>query len=121
MLNFLIDIYSPAFCSQRMEWQALSIVHGLSNQLRAACSNVVSSAQGLPRTVQDQLNSAKQSAEELYSSFGSTSTITPVIMEQSRHHLTKVLIALQISILFWYIILAKCRYFYCLNFYLGLC
>lgn len=79
---------------QKLEWQALSMVRGLSDQLRSACSNVVSSAQGLPSAVQDQLASARQSAEELYSSLGITSTITPLLLDQSRQRLTQVLVAL---------------------------
>lgn len=75
---------------QQLEWRALSMVRGLSEQLRSACSNVVSSAQGLPAAVQDQITNARQSAEELYSSMGSTSSITPVILERSRHHLAQV-------------------------------
>lgn len=78
------------FCSQQLEWRALSMVRGMSDQLRSACSNVVSSVQGLPGTVQDQITNARQSAEELYSSLGSASSITPVILERSRHHLTQV-------------------------------
>lgn len=69
------------------------MVRGLSDQLKSACSNVVSSAQGLPGAVQDQLTSARRSAEELHSSLGNTSTITPLLLERSRHHLTQVLIA----------------------------
>lgn len=67
------------------------MVRGLSDQLRLACSNVVSSAQGLPGAVQDQLTNAKQSAEELQSSLGNASTLTPLLLERSRHHLTQVL------------------------------
>lgn len=66
------------------------MVRGLSEQLRTACSSVVSSAQGLPGAVQDQLTSARRSAEELQSSLGSASTLTPVLLERSRHHLTQV-------------------------------
>ncbi|XP_040895562.1 mannose-6-phosphate receptor binding protein 1 isoform X2 [Toxotes jaculatrix] len=73
-----------------LEWQALSMVRGLSDQLRSACSNVVSSAQGLPGAVQDQLTNARRSAEELHSSLGSTSALTPLLLERSRHHLTQV-------------------------------
>uniref|UniRef100_H3BXV8 Perilipin n=1 Tax=Tetraodon nigroviridis TaxID=99883 RepID=H3BXV8_TETNG len=76
--------------AEQLEWRTLSMVRGLSEQLRSACSNVVSSAQGLPGAVQDQITSARQSAEELYSSMGSTSSITPVILERSRHHLAQV-------------------------------
>ncbi|XP_030288625.1 mannose-6-phosphate receptor binding protein 1 isoform X2 [Sparus aurata] len=73
-----------------LEWRALSMVRGMSDQLRSSCSNVVSSAQGLPGAVQDQLTSARRSAEELYTSLGNTSTITPLLLERSRHHLTQV-------------------------------
>lgn len=66
------------------------MVRGMSDQLRSGCSNVVSSAQGLPGTVQEQITNARQSAEELYASLGSTSSITPIILERSRHHLTQV-------------------------------
>lgn len=76
--------------AEQLEWRVLSMVHGLSAQLRSACSNVVSSAQGLPGAVQDQLTSARRSAEELHSSLGNTSTITPLLLERSRHHLTQV-------------------------------
>ncbi|XP_068582074.1 mannose-6-phosphate receptor binding protein 1 [Cebidichthys violaceus] len=76
--------------AEQLEWRVLSMVHGLSDQLRSACSNVVSSAQGLPGAVQDQLTSARRSAEELHSSLGTTSSITPLLLERSRHHLKQV-------------------------------
>ncbi|KAM7012492.1 mannose-6-phosphate receptor binding protein 1 [Tautogolabrus adspersus] len=76
--------------AEQLEWRALSMMRGLSDQLMSACSNVVSSAQGLPGAVQDQLTRARQSAEELRSSLGNTSTITPILLEGSRHHLTQV-------------------------------
>ncbi|XP_060889266.1 mannose-6-phosphate receptor binding protein 1 isoform X1 [Labrus mixtus] len=76
--------------AEQLEWRALSMMRGLSDQLMSACSNVVSSAQGLPGAVQDQLTSVRKSAEELRSSLGNTSTITPILLERSRHHLTQV-------------------------------
>ncbi|XP_071778051.1 mannose-6-phosphate receptor binding protein 1 [Centroberyx gerrardi] len=76
--------------TEQLEWRALSMVRGLSDQLRSACSGVVSSAQGLPGVVQDQLASARRSAEDLHSSLGNTSTLTPLLLEQSRRHLTQV-------------------------------
>ncbi|XP_026160524.1 mannose-6-phosphate receptor binding protein 1 [Mastacembelus armatus] len=76
--------------SEQLEWRVLSMVRGLSDQLHLACSNVVSSAQGLPGAVQDQLTSARRSAEELHSSLGNTSTLTPLLLERSRHHLAQV-------------------------------
>lgn len=76
--------------SEQLEWRALSMVRGLSGQLRSACSDVVSSAQGLPGTIQEQLTSARRSAEELHSSLGNTTTITPLLLERSRQHLKQV-------------------------------
>ncbi|XP_008282121.1 mannose-6-phosphate receptor binding protein 1 [Stegastes partitus] len=76
--------------SEQLERRALSMVRGLSDQLRSACSSVVSSAQGLPGTIQEQLTSARRSAEELQSSLGSTTTITPLLLERSRQHLKQV-------------------------------
>lgn len=76
--------------AERLEWRVLSMVRGLSSQLQSACSNVVSSAQGLPGAVQDQLSSARRSAEELHSSLGNTSALTPLLLERSRQHLTQV-------------------------------
>lgn len=70
------------------------MVRGLSDQLRSACASVVSSAKGLPSTVQDQLTAARQSAEELYSSLRNTSTITPVLLDRSRHQLNQVRVML---------------------------
>ncbi|KAG7488205.1 hypothetical protein MATL_G00030240 [Megalops atlanticus] len=75
---------------EQLEWRTLSMVRGLSGQLQSACSGVVSSAQGLPGAVQEQLATARRAAEELHSSLGSTSTLSPLLLEQSRHHLTQV-------------------------------
>ncbi|XP_044216617.1 mannose-6-phosphate receptor binding protein 1 isoform X1 [Thunnus albacares] len=76
--------------TEQLEGRVLSMVHSLSDQLRSACSNVVSSAQGLPGAVQEQLTNARRSAEDLHSSFGNTSTLTPLLLERSRYHLTQV-------------------------------
>uniref|UniRef100_A0A8C6S9E1 Perilipin n=1 Tax=Neogobius melanostomus TaxID=47308 RepID=A0A8C6S9E1_9GOBI len=75
---------------EKLEWRALSMVRGLSDQLQSACSSVVSSAQGLPGAVQEQLSSARRSAEDLRSSLGNTSSLTPVLLERSRQQLTQV-------------------------------
>ncbi|KAM9476242.1 mannose-6-phosphate receptor binding protein 1 [Clarias gariepinus] len=75
---------------EQLEWRALSMVRALSEQLHVACSGVVSSVQGLPSAVQEQLKSARHSAKELHSSLGKTTTITPVLLEQSRNQLTQV-------------------------------
>ncbi|XP_076009361.1 mannose-6-phosphate receptor binding protein 1 [Genypterus blacodes] len=76
--------------TEQLEWRTLSMVRGLSDQLKSACSSVVSSAQGLPGAVQEQLASARQSAEELHSSLGTTRALTPLLLERSRHQLTQV-------------------------------
>lgn len=75
---------------EQLERQTLSMVQGLSDQLQSACSSVVSSAQGLPGVVQDQLASARRSAEDLQSSLGKTSSLTPLLLEQSRSQLKQV-------------------------------
>ncbi|XP_026783717.3 mannose-6-phosphate receptor binding protein 1 isoform X1 [Pangasianodon hypophthalmus] len=75
---------------EQLEWRALSMVRALSEQLRVACSGVVSSVQGLPSTVQEQLQNARHSAEELHSSLGKTKTVTPLLLQQSRNQLTQV-------------------------------
>ncbi|CAL8308950.1 unnamed protein product [Lota lota] len=75
---------------RQLEGRALAMVRGLTDQLQAACSGVVSSAQGLPAAVQAQLDSARQSAGELRSSLGSSSSLTPLLLEQCRHNLIKV-------------------------------
>ncbi|XP_060788545.1 mannose-6-phosphate receptor binding protein 1 isoform X2 [Neoarius graeffei] len=76
--------------NRELEWRALSMVRALSEQLRVACSGVVSSVQGLPSTVQEQLLNARRSAEELHSSLGKTKMLTPVLLQQSRNQLTQV-------------------------------
>ncbi|XP_077389911.1 mannose-6-phosphate receptor binding protein 1 [Festucalex cinctus] len=76
--------------AERLEWRVLSMARGLSEQLRSASANVVSSAQGLPGAVQEQLTRARRSADELQASLLDTSTLTPVLLERSRHHLTQV-------------------------------
>ncbi|XP_076860437.1 mannose-6-phosphate receptor binding protein 1 isoform X2 [Brachyhypopomus gauderio] len=74
----------------QLEVRTLSMVRGLTEQLRAAAAGVVSSAQGLPGAVQEQLQSARRTAEELHASLGSTSTLTPLLLQQSRQQITQV-------------------------------
>ncbi|XP_057212764.1 mannose-6-phosphate receptor binding protein 1 isoform X2 [Triplophysa rosa] len=73
-----------------LEQRALSMVRGLSDQLKTACSGVVSSVQGLPGTVQEQLRSARHTAEELQVALRSTSTLTPLLLLQTRQQITQV-------------------------------
>ncbi|KAJ3599585.1 hypothetical protein NHX12_033541 [Muraenolepis orangiensis] len=75
---------------EQLEGRTLAMVRGLTDQLQTACSGIVSSAQGLPATVQAQLASARQSAGELRTSLGSSSTLTPLLLEQCRQHLKQV-------------------------------
>ncbi|XP_077463353.1 mannose-6-phosphate receptor binding protein 1 [Stigmatopora argus] len=76
--------------AERLEWRALSMARGLSDQLRSASANVVTSAQGLPAAVQDQLARARRSADELQASLLDAGALTPILLERSRHHLTQV-------------------------------
>ncbi|XP_077573014.1 mannose-6-phosphate receptor binding protein 1 [Stigmatopora nigra] len=75
---------------EHLEWRALSMARGLSDQLRTASANVVTSAQGLPAAVQDQLARARRSAEELQASLLDAGALTPTLLERSRHQLTQV-------------------------------
>ncbi|KAA0714174.1 Perilipin-2 Adipophilin [Triplophysa tibetana] len=75
---------------EELEQRALSMVRGLSDQLKTACSGVVSSVQGLPGTVQEQLRSARHTAEELQVALRSTSTLTPLLLLQTRQQITQV-------------------------------
>ncbi|XP_043103837.1 mannose-6-phosphate receptor binding protein 1 isoform X2 [Puntigrus tetrazona] len=75
---------------EELESRALSMVQGLSNQLKAACSGVVSSVQGLPGTVQEQLLNARHTAGELQASLSSTKILTPILLEQTRQQIGQV-------------------------------
>ncbi|XP_059359832.1 perilipin-2-like [Carassius carassius] len=75
---------------EEMESRALSMVRGLSDQLKVACSGVVSSLQGLPGTVQEQLLNARHTAGELQASLSSTKTLTPMLLEQTRQQIGQV-------------------------------
>uniref|UniRef100_A0A8B9KTB2 Perilipin n=1 Tax=Astyanax mexicanus TaxID=7994 RepID=A0A8B9KTB2_ASTMX len=73
-----------------MEGRTLSMVRGLSEQLRMASRSVVSSAQGLPGVVQEQLQNARRTAEDLHTSLGKTTSLTPLLLQQSRQQLAQV-------------------------------
>ncbi|XP_016379833.1 perilipin-3-like [Sinocyclocheilus rhinocerous] len=75
---------------EELESRALSMVRGLSDQLKVACSGVVSSVQGLPGTVQEQLLNARHTAGELQASLSSTKTLTPMLLEQTRQQIGQV-------------------------------
>lgn len=81
----------PRVRAPQLEWRALSMVRGLSVQVRTACAGVVSSTQGLPSAVQEQLSSARRTADQLHSSLRDTSVLSPPLLEQSRQQLTQVL------------------------------
>ncbi|XP_041912437.1 mannose-6-phosphate receptor binding protein 1 [Alosa sapidissima] len=74
----------------QLESWTLSMARDLTGQLRTACSTVVSSAQGLPSTVQEQLLNARRTAEELQRSLGNASTLTPQLLQQTRNQITQV-------------------------------
>ncbi|XP_026126605.1 perilipin-2-like [Carassius auratus] len=75
---------------EEMESRALTMVRGLSDQLKVACSGVVSSVQGLPGTVQEQLLNARHTAGELQASLSSSKTLTPMLLEQTRQQIAQV-------------------------------
>lgn len=66
------------------------MVRGLSDQLKVASSGVVSSVQGLPGTVQEQLLNARNTAKELQASLSSTRTLTPILLQQTRQQIDQV-------------------------------
>lgn len=75
---------------QQLESWTLSMARDLTGQLRAACSTVVSSAQGLPSTVQEQLLNARHTAEELQRTLGNATTLPPQLLQQTRNQITQV-------------------------------
>lgn len=75
---------------EQVESRALHMVRVVSGQLREACSGVVSSVQGLPTSVQEQLLNARRSAEDLHASLVGSNAITPKLVQQSREQLTQV-------------------------------
>nr|XP_055024462.1 LOW QUALITY PROTEIN: mannose-6-phosphate receptor binding protein 1 [Misgurnus anguillicaudatus] len=84
------DVDAAKDQGEQLERNVLSMVRGLSDQLKTACSGVVSSVQGLPGTVQEQLLSARHTAEELQVSLSRTSTLTPLLLQQTREQITQV-------------------------------
>ncbi|XP_065102824.1 mannose-6-phosphate receptor binding protein 1 [Paramisgurnus dabryanus] len=84
------DVDTAKDQGEQLERNVLSMVRGLSDQLKTACSGVVSSVQGLPGTVQEQLLSARHTAEELQVSLSRTSTLTPLLLQQTREQITQV-------------------------------
>lgn len=75
---------------EQLEGRTLSMVRGLSEQLRMTSRSVVSSAQGLPGVVQEQLQNARRTAEDLHASLGKTTSLTPLLLQQSRQQLAQV-------------------------------
>ncbi|MBN3315553.1 PLIN3 protein, partial [Atractosteus spatula] len=73
-----------------LEGRALSMARGLSAQLRAACSGVVSTAQGLPVSVQEQVAAALRAAEELQASLGGATSFSDPLLAQSRARMAQV-------------------------------
>lgn len=84
------DVDTAKDKGEQLERNVLSMVRGLSDQLKTACSGVVSSVQGLPGTVQEQLLSARHTAEELQVSLSRASTLTPLVLQQTREQITQV-------------------------------
>ncbi|KAL2090044.1 hypothetical protein ACEWY4_014732 [Coilia grayii] len=75
---------------EQLEGWTLHMARDLTSQLQTACATVVSSAQGLPSAVQEQLLSARHTTEELQRSLGSTSSLTPQLLQDTRQQITQV-------------------------------
>uniref|UniRef100_A0A8C2FR63 Perilipin n=1 Tax=Cyprinus carpio TaxID=7962 RepID=A0A8C2FR63_CYPCA len=88
--NVTAEVDTAKDNEEELESRALSMVRGLSDQLKVACSGVVSSVQGLPGTVQEQLLNARHTVGELQASLSSTKTLTPMLLEQTRQQVGQV-------------------------------
>uniref|UniRef100_H2ZT99 Perilipin n=1 Tax=Latimeria chalumnae TaxID=7897 RepID=H2ZT99_LATCH len=64
----------PTVTEQQIESRTLAMTQSLTKQLRTTCLTLVSSVQGLPQNIQDQIGQVRQAAEELHLSFSSVSS-----------------------------------------------
>ncbi|XP_063057688.1 mannose-6-phosphate receptor binding protein 1 [Engraulis encrasicolus] len=75
---------------EQLEGWTLSMARDLTGQLQTACATVVSSAQGLPSAVQEQLLNARHTAEELQRSLGNAKNLTPHLLQHTRTQIAQV-------------------------------
>ncbi|XP_041085467.1 mannose-6-phosphate receptor binding protein 1 isoform X2 [Polyodon spathula] len=76
-----------------LEPRTLAMLRSLTLQLRSACGGVVSSVQGLPQHVQEQLAEARRAAEQIQSSLGTAGSfgeLSAPLLAQSRQQLAQV-------------------------------
>ncbi|KAG2464535.1 PLIN3 protein, partial [Polypterus senegalus] len=79
--------------NEPLESRILTMARGLSGQLQSACLGVVSSAQGLPQHVQEQLAQARQAAAQVHGAFNSATSFSDLstpVLAQSRQQLAHV-------------------------------
>ncbi|XP_064424442.1 perilipin-3-like [Latimeria chalumnae] len=72
---------------EQIESRTLAMMQSLIQQLQTTCLTLVSSVQGLPQNIQDQIGQVRQAAEELHLSFSSVSSFQELsgqILSQSK-------------------------------------
>ncbi|MGH0181082.1 UNVERIFIED_CONTAM: hypothetical protein FKN15_005752 [Acipenser sinensis] len=87
------DTEEPTHRPEQLEPRTLAMLRSLTLQLRSACGGVVSSVQGLPQHVQEQLAEARRAAEQIQSSLGAAGSfgeLSAPLLAQSRQQLTQV-------------------------------
>ncbi|XP_034775576.1 perilipin-3-like [Acipenser ruthenus] len=87
------DKEEPTPRPEQLEPRTLAMLRSLTLQLRSACGGVVSSVQGLPQHVQEQLAEARRAAEQIQSSLGAAGSfgeLSAPLLAQSRQQLAQV-------------------------------
>ncbi|XP_061108139.1 perilipin-2 [Conger conger] len=77
----------------QIESRTLAIARNLTHQLQTTCLTLVSSLQGVPQNIQEQAQSAAQSATEIYGNFNKASAFKDLsdgILTSSKSQLGKV-------------------------------
>ncbi|XP_006130047.3 perilipin-2 isoform X1 [Pelodiscus sinensis] len=79
--------------AEHIESRTLAIAQSLTRQLQTTCLTLVSSIQGLPQNIQDQVHHVGAMAGDVYRSFRSTSSLHEVsdtLLTTSKGHLKKM-------------------------------
>lgn len=94
--NYVQKNYSSTkscFLFQHIESRTLAIAQNLSQQLQTTCLTLVSSIQGLPQNIQDQVHHVGEIAGDVYKSFRSASSFREVsdnLLTSSKGQLKKM-------------------------------